>query len=546
MLRVVCSGSIAAAIYPPSCSSRRGGTTLLPSFRPNLYRGAQGHDACARFPSTLSCPQGPQRMLDQQDPAARPTFVQIRPPASAGRIWRKIEIGLGGLAFVVALGLAVFLPVSSERATMLESEAPARLAGEMDQYPEAGTPMPELAALPSTALSEAASTAALSPAEAPSPAAESSIETAVRLEKGDTVARVLNRLGVAAEDVADSVAALAAHVRMERLPIGQIMTVTLRPADEAGARPVLLALSIRPEPRREYTLERDDDGDYSVEEEVFAVASKLQRASGAVDGSVIASAEAAGVPRGPLAEMLRAFSWDVNFQHDIKVGDRFDILIERSWTSDGLAVDDGRVLWAELTTGGGAESFSVYRFKPRDGEDFFYNGEGESVVKALLRTPLNMSRISSRFGMRHHPVLRFTRLHAGVDFAAPPGTPILAAGDGRVVEAGPNGGYGRWVKISHAGGLATGYAHMSRIAPGVRRSARVRQGQVIGFVGSSGLSTGPHLHFELHRAGRPVDPLSMARTALRARLRGKDLERFKVQVAETDRARQTATTLETP
>ncbi|MDI1284840.1 MAG: peptidoglycan DD-metalloendopeptidase family protein [Reyranella sp.] len=368
----------------------------------------------------------------------------------------------------------------------------------------------------------------------------------MRLEKGDTVARVLNRLGVAAGDVADSVAALAAHVRMERLPIGQIMTVTLRPADEAGARPVLLALSIRPEPRREYTLERDDDGDYSVEEEVFAVASKLQRASGAVDGSVIASAEAAGVPRGPLAEMLRAFSWDVNFQHDIKVGDRFDILIERSWTSDGLAVDDGRVLWAELTTGGGAESFSVYRFKPRDGEDFFYNGEGESVVKALLRTPLNMSRISSRFGLRHHPVLRFTRLHAGVDFAAPPGTPILAAGDGRVVEAGPNGGYGRWVKISHAGGLATGYAHMSRIAPGVRRSARVRQGQVIGFVGSSGLSTGPHLHFELHRAGRPVDPLSMARTALRARLRGKDLERFKVQVAETDRARQTATTLETP
>ncbi len=139
-----------------------------------------------------------------------------------------------------------------------------------------------------------------------------------------------------------------------------------------------------------------------------------------------------------------------------------------------------------------------------------------------------MSRISSRFGLRQHPVLRFTRLHAGVDFAAPPGTPILAAGAGHVIEAGRFGGYGNWVKIGHEGGLATGYAHMSRIAPGVKRSARVRQGQVIGYVGSTGLSTGPHLHFELHRGGRPVDPLTHGphRAALRASP-AKDLERFK-------------------
>jgi hypothetical protein len=151
-----------------------------------------------------------------------------------------------------------------------------------------------------------------------------------------------------------------------------------------------LALTIRPEAGRQITLERDDEGDYSVEEEAFEIVSKLQRAAGTVDGSVIASAEAAGVPRPALAEMLRAFSWDVSFEHDIKVGDRFDVLIEQSWTSDGKPVDSGRVLWAELTTGGGVESYSVYRFKPRDGAEFFYNGEGQSVVKALLRTPLNM------------------------------------------------------------------------------------------------------------------------------------------------------------
>ncbi|HTE36186.1 MAG TPA: M23 family metallopeptidase, partial [Reyranella sp.] len=346
---------------------------------------------------------------------------------------------------------------------------PSRLAGPLDLYPESGTPMPEMVALaadaPAAASTAAPSTAAVDPAPADAEhAVPAPVETSVHLKKGDTIARVLGRLGVVAGEVAEVVAALAEHVPMQRLPIGQAITVKIRPADEADAEPVLLALSIRPEPRRKFILERDEDGDYAVEEETFEVASKLQRAAGEVDGSVIASAEAAGVPHAPLAEMLRAFSWDVNFQHDIKPGDRFEILIERAWTSDGLPVDAGRVLWAEITTGGGAESYSVYRFKPRNGEEFFYNGEGESVIKALLRTPLNMSRISSRFGLRHHPVLGFTRLHAGVDFAAPSGTPILAAGAGSVVEAGPKGGYGRWVRISHDGGLATGYAHMSRIA----------------------------------------------------------------------------------
>ncbi len=453
--------------------------------------------------------------------------------------WRKFCVGVGVLGVVAALGwgaVRFFLQptVSAETETaslpltfpLADPIAPPTsediLAAGREESPE---PSP------------------LS-GETPSSVESSSVETLVRLAKGDTVARVLQKLGVASGDIGNTIAALAEHVRLKSLPVGQALTVKMGPVDETDAPPVLLALTIRPEPRREITLERDGEGGYSVEEEIFAVTAKRQRASGEVEGSVIASAEAAGVPHGPLAEMLRAFSWDVNFQHDIKVGDRFDVLIERSWTSDGQAVDDGRVLWAELTTGGGDKRFSIYRFQPQGGEDFFYNSEGESVVKALLRTPLNMSRISSRFGHRRHPVLKFTRLHAGVDFAAPTGTPILAAGAGRVVEAGRNGGYGRWVKISHDGGLATGYAHMSRIAPGVRRSARVRQGQVIGFVGSTGLSTGPHLHFELHRHGRPVDPLSMARTAMRTRLGGKDLERFKAHVVEMDLARELVATEE--
>lgn len=484
-------------------------------------------------------------------------------PTTARDTWRTIGVLLVGLALVVAMvWLAPRDPLpppalaetndsspqiaeipeparqeaSSQEATAHDVDTAARPeaappAGESDHA--AATLSPDTLPADDTAVALASEPPATTPAPPP-------IETSARLKKGGTVAGALHGLGIATKDIGNAVAALKARVSLNRLPVGQEINVTLEPTEDEAGKALLVALRIRPEPRREVTLERDDDGDYSVEEEVFETMARLQRASGTVDGSVIVSAEAAGVPRPALVEMLRAFSWDVNFQHDIKAGDRFDVLIEQAWTSDGWPVDAGRVLWAELTTGGGEQSFSIYRFKPHDGEEFFYNREGESVVKALLRTPLNMSRISSRFGMRHHPVLRFTRLHAGIDFAAPPGTPILAAGAGRVVEAGPNGGYGRWIKISHSNGLATGYAHLSRIAPGVRRSARVKQGQVIGYVGSSGLSTGPHLHFELHRHGRPVDPLSMARTALRSRLKGQDLARFKARVAEIDQARDSA------
>ena len=488
----------------------------------------------------------PRRIVNSASSRSSPTFVQIRKPAAAGDTKRTVGILLGGLLVVAMLvWLAPRDPLPPPVPVEVESASP-QMAEAPDMRPETGTPMPDALALqeapssddPAAATGPAPSPPASMPAREPQAAAPApaAVETSARLKKGGTVAGVLHELGIASKDVSNAVAALKSHVRLNRLPVGQEITVKLGPAEDAD-EPLLMALAIRPEPSREITLERDDTGDYNVEEQVFETVARLQRASGAVDGSVIISAEAAGVPRPALVEMLRAFSWDVNFQHDIKVGDRFDVLIEQAWTSDGWPVDAGRVLWAELTTGGGEQNYSIYRFKPNDGEEFFYNGEGESVVKALLRTPLNMSRISSRFGMRHHPVLRFTRLHAGIDFAAPPGTPILAAGAGRVVEAGPNGGYGRWVKISHSDGLATGYAHLSRIAPGVRRSARVKQGQVIGHVGSSGLSTGPHLHFELHRNGRPVDPLSMARTAQRSRLAGKDLARFKARVAEIDRAR---------
>ena len=144
---------------------------------------------------------------------------------------------------------------------------------------------------------------------------------------------------------------------------------------------------------------------------------------------------------------------------------------------------------------------TVIRFRPQAGADQFYNPKGESVVRSFLRTPMDASKVTSRFGLREHPILGYSAMHTGVDFGAPSGTPILAAGAGKVTMAGYNGGYGIFVKLEHTREIGTGYGHMSRLGPGIKPGVAVRQGQVIGFVGSTGMSTGPHLHYEFYRAG---------------------------------------------
>ena len=452
--------------------------------------------------------------------------------------WASTLLVIGGLALI----LTAVLRAAFDTPPL----PPQQVADARDHFPETGTEvtapvaldLPAFAGFAPGAIEE---TATMATGEGPEPSPpDAPYEMAVRLEKGDTLAGLLRDLGFEAREVAKAIAALSAHANLRRLAIGQEAQLRIKPGASPDDKPVLLALSLRPEARREVTLQRDDDGDFDAAVKTFKVETRPVRAQGEVDGSLIVSARAAGMPQEALAEMLRAFAYDVDFQRDIKAGDRFDALFEQSRTEDGRELDLARLLWAEITVRGGRKLLAIYRFAAKGRDDLFFTRDGASVVKALLRTPLNLSRVSSRFGMRRHPLLGFTRMHTGVDFVAPPGTPVLAAGDGQVVEAGPNGGYGRWVKISHGGGLASGYAHLSRIAAGVKRSARVRQGQVIGFVGSTGLSTGPHLHFELHRAGRPVNPMGIAHSAARDRLTGSELERFRKRVAEIDRAREDA------
>jgi murein DD-endopeptidase MepM/ murein hydrolase activator NlpD len=359
----------------------------------------------------------------------------------------------------------------------------------------------------------------------PEPPASDRYELTLRLDKGDTVDRVLADIDVPDADRKQIDQALAAILKKRRIAVGEEIQLEIQTVPGQPDAPRVLSLSVRPQPEREFTVRRQDDGTYAGEEKTYRVSPRIVRVEGERHGSLQASGIAGGVPSPAMVELIRALAYDVDFQRELKEGMKFTVLLEQLVTSDGKVTHPGRLLAGELHLH--KRSVTVIRFRPQGGADQFYNPKGESVVRSFLRTPMDASKVTSRFGMRDHPILGYSALHAGVDFGAPGGTPILAAGAGKVTMAGYNGGYGIFVKLEHTREIGTGYGHMSRLGPGIKPGVSVRQGQVIGFVGSTGMSTGPHLHYEFYRSGKAVNPLAQ-KFAMQASLGGKDLARFKV------------------
>jgi murein DD-endopeptidase MepM/ murein hydrolase activator NlpD len=362
------------------------------------------------------------------------------------------------------------------------------------------------------------------PAADPEPPASDRYELTLRLERGDTIEKLLADIDVPEADrkqIAEKLQTLLK--KKKKLAAGETIELMMQTIPEQPDAPRVLSLSVRPQPEREYIIERRDDGSYDAEEKIYKVSPRIVRVETERNGSLQQSGIKAGAPSAAMIEFIRAMSYDVDFQRELKQGQKFTVLLEQLVTSDGKVTHPGRLLAGELRLL--KRTVTVIRFRPHGGADGFYNPQGESVVRSFLRTPMDASKLTSRFGMREHPILGFSALHAGVDFGAAQGTPILAAGTGKVAMAGYNGGYGLYVKLQHTQDVATAYAHMSRLGPGIKPGVSVRQGQVIGFVGSTGMSTGPHLHYEFHRGGRPVNPLAQ-KFAMRAAVGGKELTRF--------------------
>lgn len=240
----------------------------------------------------------------------------------------------------------------------------------------------------------------------------------------------------------------------------------------------------------------------------YSVTTRVREAYGRIDTSLFRAGEEAGLSTKMIMELAETFQWDIDFARGLRKGDWFRVVYRQTYR-DGKRVSSGPVLAAEFHNRG--KTYTAIRFTAADGQADYYQPNGHSIRKAFLRSPVEFSRVTSGFSRkREHPVLGYTRAHEGVDYAAPQGTPIRATGNGRVIHRGRKGGYGHVVKIEHANGhYTTVYAHMSRYSGSVREGTRVQQGETIGYVGQSGLATGPHLHYEFHVRDQARNPLKV-------------------------------------
>ncbi len=318
--------------------------------------------------------------------------------------------------------------------------------------------------------------------------------------RNDTLDRIFRKLQLSLADLASLRALPELRRQLDRLHVGEALKFSVRGEE-------LLALERRLSPSETLKVVRAPDG-FSSDVIENPLERDQRTASGTIESSLFQAAGAAGIEEKTAMEIAEIFAWDIDFVLDIQQGDSFRVTYE-GLSQDGEYVGDGAILAVEFVNSGNV--YRAVRFTSPDGTAAYYTPEGQSLRKAFIRAPVSFTRISSRFNpSRRHPVLNRIRAHKGVDYAAPSGTPVHAAGDGKVRFVGRKGGYGNVVEIDHAGGVTTVYGHLSKFARGLSRGDRVQQSDVIAFVGRTGLATGPHLHYEYLVRGVHKDPQKVA------------------------------------
>ena len=329
------------------------------------------------------------------------------------------------------------------------------------------------------------------------PAAPTVTRASFTVADGDTLAGLFAARNLSAADLAAIMDLDQAAARLKRILPGDVIHVTYTP--DAHVQ------SLHMQYDEDHYLDVTRQGTaYAVAITDIPTNLTTAYAHGVIENSLFDAAGRAGLSDATTMQLIQLFTWDVDFAHDIQNGDSFTVLYQRV-QRQGHAIVDGPILAAEFKAGG--KDYRVVRYTDPNGQTGYYTPDGLSIKKALMRAPISYSRISSGFSLhRKHPILGFTRAHQGVDYAAPVGTPIKAAGDGRVTFVGMKGGYGKCVTIDHGGGYSTLYGHLSRFKHGLHSGMHVTQEQVIGFVGMTGLATGPHLHFEVRIDGVPRNP----------------------------------------
>lgn len=320
----------------------------------------------------------------------------------------------------------------------------------------------------------------------------------VKVLKGDTLATVFSKLQLNPKELHKIVRLGNSTSKLKRLIPGEELKFLII---DNELRELVYVIN------NEQSLHVVKNGDsYTASDVQLELNKRIAYAAGRIESSLFIAAQEAGIPGSMTMELANIFGWDIDFVLDVKTGDRFSLIYEEYFL-DGKKVRNGDILAAEFTNKGNI--YRAVRFVDNNGRAEYYTPEGKSMRKRFLRTPVDFTRISSKFGERFHPVLNRIRQHNGVDYAAPEGTPIRAAGDGRVTFIGKKGGYGNTVMIQHAGRYSTVYAHMKVFKRNLQRGDTVTQGDIIGYVGSSGLATGPHLHYEFRINGIHRNPLTV-------------------------------------
>ena len=323
----------------------------------------------------------------------------------------------------------------------------------------------------------------------------------VSIEKGEGLSTVLKRAGISSLTSDEIIKAFRKVYDPRKLQIGQTLEFNFSQTNNNG---VLEKLTMNISPKQKLIVERGEKGNLIASQALRSTSQILRHSDGKIESSLYLAAKKSGLPIEILMEVVHIFGFAVDWQRDVQSGDHFSVLYEVLIDKEMNPVGYGSVIFASLTLS--ESETSIFRYEFNDGSSDYFEENGKSVRRALMRTPINGARLSSGYGMRRHPVQGYNKMHRGLDFAAPTGTPIMAAGDGKIDKIGRYNSYGKYIRIRHNSTYSTAYAHLSRYAKNLKRNSRVKQGQVIGYVGSTGRSTGPHLHYEILSNGKQINP----------------------------------------
>ena len=355
-----------------------------------------------------------------------------------------------------------------------------------------------------------------------------------KITKGENLTNIFKSYNIDEKDIAKANNKLKKFIKPNKLKMGIILDLVIKKNISGTIN--LIKLNLPTSKSINVSLDRDINDKFIAKKKITQLFTKLSFSEGIIEKSLYSSAIKNNVDPNIILEFARLYGFEIDFQRDIRKNDAFQILYETFTDEDGEWYSNGKIIYAYMTIQN--RELALYKYEA-DKLFGYFDINGKSMEKALMKTPINGARLSSSFGLRKHPILGFNKKHLGTDFAAPPGTPIMASGTGTIVKAQWCGGGGNCIKIKHNSTYSTVYAHLMKFASGIKSKTKVKQGQIIGYVGSTGLSTGPHLHYEVIVNGKKINSQKLnlpSRKILKDEDRKKfEIERIKIDVllAET-------------